>query len=102
MLARLRRLLCRWLLGDPEMPPEPSPWIDAVVTRGRGRHVVRLRVTGAVGLRLICVPEHGADASLLVGEEQAIDREQFWRLWSSYGGGLGLRWEDGSPFSPGG
>lgn len=99
MLAGLKSALRRWLLDVPEAT-DPSPWIDAVVARGRGRHVVRLRVTGVVGLRLVCVPEREADASLLVGEEQALDREHFWRLWAHHGRGQGFRWEDGTPFSP--
>jgi len=89
MLGWLRKCLRKWLLGP------DSTVIEIVLQDGTHRAIA----THAVGLRLMCtIPHEGGVRQQLIGEWQAVHRDQFWKLWSQLGGIA--EWEDGSPFKP--
>lgn len=91
MLNWLRRVLRRWLLEQ----PEPEPYLECHLTvRGRWQ-TVRYTVLGAVGARLLVIPQDGSYGARTVGVDDAVDRRVFWKLWKHHSRGVRLQWDDG-------
>jgi len=76
----------------------PNDGTLEVIVPGGGRK--RYTVVASVGLRLVGNSDDGGVR--LIGEEEAVDADAFWRLWRERNPrGSGLVWEsDGTPFDP--
>jgi hypothetical protein len=52
-----------------------------------------------MGLHLTAlVPGH--NGTMLIGGGNAVNKEQFSKLWKKFSGDAKLHWEDGTPFCP--
>jgi hypothetical protein len=101
MIRWLKRKLRKWLLEGIEQIPQPkavSQVLQVRVLRDGEISTGSFQVTGAVGLKLI--GQSGRETRL-IGEGDAIDREQWQALWKRYTPGWEeWRWPDGRPYLP--
>lgn len=78
-------------------PAPPKKTIQAIINR----QPTEVFVTGVVGMRLAgSYIQNGKSSVVLVGDGQAIDREEYWALWKALGGKA--KWADGSEYNPSG
>ena len=66
--------------------------------------VIPSQVVGLSGLHLQVKYKKpdGSECTTLIDEWRAVDRNEFWKLWTHMGGkSMRLRWEDGTEFQPG-
>ena len=91
LIDRLRRALRGWLREE-----DAIRCLDVTIDR----EILRVAASRAVGLRLECtIPGRRFACHLLIDERQAVDRDQFWRLWRRFGG-RPMKWADGTLFRP--
>ena len=87
MFRRVKQWLKKWLQEEEEA-------VNPILSS----HAVSYRIVGAIGMRLIGQPINGQGATTqrLLGELEADDPKQFWKLWKQFGGAAaGWHWEDG-------
>jgi len=66
--------------------------------------VAPAQVVGASGLHLQVKykKQDGSECITVIDEWRAVDRNEFWKLWTEMGGSkMNLKWEDGTEFKPG-
>jgi len=95
----LRKKLREWLLDDNAKKADRRL---SCMIRERGTTVATTYlVTGVCGLHLVGtrlgVP---GEVAHLISAGQAIDPDQFRRLWKELSDGVTITWEDGDPASP--
>ena len=96
ILKWIKRKLLGWLREEEDCILE-----CLILKKDEGKEPTTFRVVGSTDMML-----RGESIGLrhgiirLINENDAIDREKFWRIWHKFSPSIDLRWEDGSKYSP--
>jgi len=83
-------MLRTWLLG-----PNNSTRLDVVLRDGNGgSSVATVVVEGTMGLHLIGQPAGQQVGMRMFAERDAIDKNDFWRIWRLYNRDAEFKWAD--------